>query len=144
MSGQLLGIAGRPKPAADMDAVEASTIEAGGLAGENRPGKKRQVTILAAEAWGEACDAVGAELPWTTRRANLLVEGIGLAETVGRKLRIGEALLEVTAETEPCHLMDRARPGLRSALEPEWRGGASCRVLEPGAIRIGDRVAFES
>jgi MOSC domain-containing protein YiiM len=33
---------------------------------------------------------------------------------------------------------------MRAALEPGWRGGASCRVLEPGAIRIGDRVAFEA
>lgn len=142
-SGRLLGIAGRAKPSADMQTVAASRIEASGLAGESRPGTKRQITVLAAEDWAEACAVVGEDLPWITRRANLLVEGMALAETVGRRLRVGEALLEVTAETDPCERMEQFCRGLRAALEPGWRGGASCRVVETGAIRVGDPVAFE-
>jgi MOSC domain-containing protein YiiM len=58
----------------------------------------------------------------------------------GAKLVIGDLVLEVTQETQPCHLMDEAHFGLRAALKPDWRGGVCCRVVEGGTIRIGDRV----
>ncbi len=125
--------------------TESTAIEIGsdGLAGKNRKSKKRQVTLLAREDWDAAQAAAGAELHWTTRRANLLVEGIELAHTAGRRIRVGTALLEVSAETDPCALMDRFQPGLRKALEPDWRGGVSTRVLEPGVVQRGDAVCFE-
>ena len=126
-----------------MATTDAIRIESRGLAGEKRPGRKRQVSILSREAWEKALVDANANLPWTTRRANLLVEGLDLADTVGRRLRIGGAVLEITAETEPCHLMDRFHPGLRSALEPDWRGGASARVITPGAVALGDVAQFE-
>ena len=143
MSGRILGIATRPRPGADMNESEQIQVEASGLAGENRKGKKRQVTLLAREDWERAQTDAGAELHWTTRRANLLIEGLALAGATGRRVRVGTALLEVSAETDPCELMDRFHPGLRQALEPDWRGGASTRVIEPGVIRIGDPVRFE-
>ena len=143
MSGRILGIATRPRPAADMTESQQVEVLADGLAGENRRGRRRQVTLLAREDWERAQADAGAELHWTTRRANLLVEGLELAHTKGRRIRVGTALLEVTAETDPCGLMDRFHLGLRKALEPDWRGGASTRVLEPGLIRVGDPVAFE-
>ena len=143
MSGRILGIATRPRPAADMNESEWIQVEASGLAGENRKGQRRQVTLLAREDWERAQADAGAELHWTTRRANLLIEGLDLAHTTGRRIRVDTALLEVTAETDPCDLMDRFHAGLRKALAPDWRGGASTRVIEPGVIRVGDAVRFE-
>jgi MOSC domain-containing protein YiiM len=96
--------------------------------------------VLAEEAWRAACDAAGAELPWTTRRANLLVRGLDLAETIGRRLAVADVVLEITEETDPCQRMEDAHAGLRAALEPDWRGGVRCRVLTPGRIRAGDAV----
>ena len=116
-----------------------------GVADDFRGGPgERQVTVLSREAWERACRAAGAELPWTTRRANLLVEGLELAETAGRRLVIGSVVLEVTGETDPCRRMDQQHAGLRTALEPEWRGGVTCRVLEPGPLAPGDEVLLES
>ena len=106
-----------------------------------RPGP-RQVTVVAREAWEEACREVGAELPWTARRANLLVEGVDLESTAGRRLRVGAVLLDITGETAPCGRMDQQRAGLRTALGPDWRGGVTCRVLEEGEIRVGDPVTL--
>jgi len=37
--------------------------------------------------------------------------------------------------------MEEAHPGLLRALAPDWRGGVTCRVLQAGAIAVGDRVA---
>ena len=36
--------------------------------------------------------------------------------------------------------MDAIQPGLREAMEADWRGGACCEVVEGGVIRSGDTV----
>ncbi len=143
--GRLLGIAQRAKPFAPMEELAAADISLERGVGRDSRGRqrKRQVTVLAREDWEAACAVAGAELPWTTRRANLLVEGVALEATQGRRLRVGAALLEVTAETEPCSRMDDAHAGLRAALAPHWRGGASCRVVEAGVVKPGDPVRWE-
>lgn len=105
-----------------------------------RPGK-RQVTVLSLESWQVACAEVNADLHWTTRRANLLVEGLTFGpESVGKVIRIGELQLLITRETDPCRRMDQAHPGLKRALLPDWRGGVCCRVVNGGRIAVGDHV----
>jgi MOSC domain-containing protein YiiM len=68
-----------------------------------------------------------------------LVEGFAMP-LEGQLLAIGQAVLEVTQETQPCSVMEAAHRGLRRALKPEWRGGVCCRVVKGGWIRIGDAV----
>lgn len=108
-----------------------------------KPGR-RQVTLLSKQSWQDACTELGAELPWTTRRANLLIDGLRFSEAdVGRVLRIGSVRLQVMLETDPCPRMDAQFTGLTSALTPHWRGGACCRVLTEGIVNTGDSVVFE-
>ena len=140
--GKLVGIAIREKSRATMvelDQVEISTET--GVAGDFRgkPGK-RQVTVMSIEQWREACDELGKEIPWTTRRANLLVEGLSLADTNTLTLQIGDVVLKISGETEPCGRMDEQVAGLKQALMPEWRGGVCCRVVHGGRIRPGMEV----
>jgi len=97
------------------------------------------VTVLFREGWEGACRDLGVKLPWTTRRANLLVEGVPVPRE-GARLSVGDMVLEVTDETKPCQVMEAACTGLRQALTPEWRGGVTCRVVRGGTIRVGDRV----
>jgi MOSC domain-containing protein YiiM len=144
--GTLEAIALRSASRAPM--VEVNKIDVSpelGLAGDGRgkPGA-RQVTVLSAEAWQRACDTLGETLPWTLRRANLLVRGLPLADTAGARIRIGSIELEVTVETDPCGLMDKQHAGLRAALESEWRGGVSCRVRKGGHARVGDPVWLDT
>lgn len=143
--GSLVAIASREKvrtPMVEVRQAEVSLETGVARDARGKPGD-RQVTVVSREAWQRACQALGETVPWTLRRANLLVEGVELAETIGRRIRIGPVVLEVTEETEPCENMDRQHPGLRKALEPEWRGGVTCRIVEPGSISIGDPVALE-
>ncbi|QFU20430.1 MOSC domain-containing protein [Shewanella eurypsychrophilus] len=105
-----------------------------------RPGK-RQVTVMSKEQWVTVCGELNALLPWTTRRANLLVEGLSFTpEHVGKILEIGELKLEITGETDPCKKMEIAHAGLEAALTPDWRGGVTCRVLNDAEIFEGDTV----
>ena len=105
-----------------------------------RPGK-RQVTVLSLQQWQTACQSINADLVWTIRRANLLVDGLSFGPAdVGKQLRIGDLSLEITGETDPCKKMEMAHPGLELALTPDWRGGVTCRVLNDAMIHLGDPV----
>lgn len=105
-----------------------------------RPGK-RQVTVLSLQQWQTACQSINADLVWTIRRANLLVDGLSFSSAdVGKQLRIGDLSLEITGETDPCKKMEMAHPGLELALTPDWRGGVTCRVLNDAMIHLGDPV----
>ena len=138
----LRGIARRDASRTPMDLLEEAevTLETG-VAGDfrGRPGN-RQVTVLSFEAWIEACAEVGQALPWTTRRANLLLVGVDLRDSIGARLEVGEVVLEITGETRPCGRMDEGYQGLREALVPDWRAGATCRLLTPGRLHLGDPV----
>jgi MOSC domain-containing protein YiiM len=140
---QLLDIAFRPKSRAPMQTkVETMVSKVAGVEGDFRgkPGK-RQVTVMSIEQWQLACDEVDSVLPWTVRRANLLVDGVSFdASMVGQQIKIGQCILYVTGETDPCSKMDAQHQGLTQALTPDWRGGVCCRVISDGRIKVGDNV----
>ncbi len=125
-----------------MDEVAEAVLDDQGIVDNADRGGRRQVTVISAEAWADACAALGDPVDPVTRRANLLVSGLDLADSRGRTLRIGDTALEITTETVPCRLMDMFHDGLMGALKPAWRGGISARVVTPGIIRTGDPVAL--
>ncbi len=147
-AGRLIGIAVRAAYRAPMQTLDRARIVVdGGVEGDYKGAKhpRRGVTVLAREAWEAAladlgADASAAGLSWTARRANLLVEGVALPKALGGIVRVGPVVIEVTYPTTPCKRMDEARVGLLLALYPDWRGGITCRVVEGGAVALGDEV----
>ena len=122
----------------------AQLIAGRGLVGNANQGGRRQVTILAEEAWQAAVADLGLpSLDPRLRRANLFVRGLDLAHSRGRVLRVGPVRLRVLGEVRPCERMDEGHPGLRRALDPDWRGGAFAEVLDDGEIAVGDGAAWE-
>jgi MOSC domain-containing protein YiiM len=98
-----------------------------------RPGSKRQVLLMDVETlerFGLAPGAVKENV--TTRGLNFQKLG------VGHRVRLGEALLELTSPCDPCSRMDDIRQGLQQELHGQ-RGWLCC-VVEAGKIRKGDRV----
>ena len=139
-------IAIKNRPRVGMQAVDSAqiTVAYGILVDFRGAQHGRQVTIMSESAWQKACRDLDTELPWTVRRANILVDDIEFGTAwIGKNLRIGEVELVVTGETDPCSRMDEQQPGLTAALTPEWRGGISCDVVKPGDIKIGDQVEFD-
>ncbi|MDO8860099.1 MOSC domain-containing protein [Haliea sp. E1-2-M8] len=140
---ELCGIAIRARPKAPMETQEwARVTPERGVEGDfrGRPGK-RQVTVMSRQSWTRVCAELGEDLPWMTRRANLFISGIEFTpDDVGNTLHLGDLVLQITCETDPCKRMDQARPGLRAALDPDWRGGVCCRVIAGGEISLGQRV----
>jgi MOSC domain-containing protein YiiM len=143
--GRLIGIAKATEKLAPLEemAGAAVTIERG-IEGDCRGANTdRQITILFREGWEAACAQAGAKLPWVARRANLFVEDMD-APHEGARISIGGVVLEVTKETKPCHLMDKAHMGLKNALTPGWRGGVCCNVIAGGTIRLCDAVTVKT
>ncbi|MEZ9820264.1 MOSC domain-containing protein [Shewanella sp. 10N.286.45.A1] len=142
---KLVGIAYKTEKRGAMITTEhASVTQKNGVENDifGRPGK-RQVTVMSLQQWQQACNEVDKNLPWFTRRANLLVDGLSFsALDQGKRLVIGELILEVTGETDPCKKMEIAYPGLEKALLPDWRGGVTCRVLNDASIAINAPVSL--
>jgi MOSC domain-containing protein YiiM len=98
-----------------------------------RPGGKRQVLLVDRETL-EAMD-----LPPGVIRENITTEGINVnGLEVGQRLRVGQTLLEVSSVCTPCDQLEKIRPGLRR--EIYGRRGMLCKVIEGGAVRLGDPI----
>jgi len=141
----LKAIAIKTAPRAAMQELKNAVITVEkGITGDFRGSQKnRQITILSESAWGKTCAFINTDLPWTVRRANLLIDGVEFsAADVGKIVSIGEARFKITQQTNPCSLMDQQHQGLKNALTPDWRGGVCCDVLSAGSIQVGDPVGI--
>jgi len=128
-----------------MDPVDRATLQtAKGIAGNANQGGRRQVTIIEREAWDRMMEELACDLDPSTRRANLLVNGISLAESREQILKIGDVQIRILGETRPCERMEEAQPGLQAAMRPNWGGGAYGEVLNDGEISLGDEVAWDT
>lgn len=127
-----------------MDPVDEAQLLAGhGIVGNANQGGKRQVTLIEQEIWDELMRNLDASLSPSARRANLMVNGIRLAQSNGRVLRVGSCRIQIYGETRPCEQMEEALQGLREAMKPNWNGGVYGEVLDDGRIEIGDTVSWE-
>lgn len=103
-------------------------------------GGARQITLIDRASWKAACGEIGADLDPALRRANVLVEGVELRNSIGKTLQLGEVRVRVVGETEPCGLMEKTHAGLLRALVPECRGGVYGEILDNGTLSVGDAV----
>lgn len=141
--GRVEWIGLRPGRDMSMQTVDEAVAEAGaGLIGDRYKSSsgKRGVTLIQAEhlpaiAALSGHDAVSPSL----LRRNLVVSGLPLIALKGRRFRIGQVLLEGTDPCDPCSRMEDAL-GAGGYNAMRGMGGLCARIIEGGAIRIGDSV----
>jgi MOSC domain-containing protein YiiM len=124
------------------EVAEADGLVDAGLKCPVWPRKNRGITFLAAGQWKQVCRELAADLPWTLRRANVLLDADGLGDLIGRTVQVGDLRVRITGETAPCDLMDRQHAGLQAALRSDFRGGIHGRILTAGRVRVGDRLTI--
>ncbi|MBW8846494.1 MAG: MOSC domain-containing protein [Burkholderiales bacterium] len=94
--------------------------------------QQEHLPLIAAFARSGAIDPVGL-------RRNLVVSGINLLSLKNAQLRVGEALLQIVGPCQPCSRMEEViGPGGYAAMR--GHGGMTARVLEAGAIGVGDAI----
>ncbi|MEP7274566.1 MAG: MOSC domain-containing protein [Acidobacteriota bacterium] len=143
-NGQLKAIWIKRARRGPMDATGSADLVAGrGIAGNTDQSGHRQVTVMESDVWADLMNRFNSDLPPSARRANLLVEGIELARSRNRILRIGNCRLRIHGETKPCERLNEALPGLKEAMYNNWSGGAFGEVLDDGQISVGDVVVWE-
>jgi len=126
-----------------MDPMSSVRVIPGrGLASNADTSRTRQVTLIEREVWNALMQQTGGTVPPSARRANLMVSGIGLANTRDKVLRVGRVRLLIVGETRPCERMEEAVTGLQAAMASDWGGGAFAQVLDEGEITIGDIVEW--
>ena len=114
---------------------EARVVENSGINGcaHARPGGKRQVLLVDIETL-RAMDLAPGII-----RENITTEGLNVnALSLGQRLSIGEAELQVSAVCDPCELMEEIRAGLMDELK--GKRGMLCRVLRGGSVKSGDPI----
>jgi MOSC domain-containing protein YiiM len=118
----------------------AELITGVGLKGDKHANQASHRQVLLADK--EALDLVTVS-PGTIKE-NVTVEGLNVMDlAVGSRLRLGSGpLLQITEVCEPCFRMDEIRSGLKGELA--GRRGMLSRVIQGGAIKVGDIVTVEA
>lgn len=110
-----------------------------GIVGDAHAGDwHRQVSLLGTESV-ERMRKVLPDIPVGAFAENILTEGIVLFSLpIGTKLKIGDALLEITQIGKECHASCAIRKEVGDCVMP--REGVFAVVLEDGEIRAGDTI----
>jgi MOSC domain-containing protein YiiM len=144
--GRVEWIGLRPRYRAELIEVSsASALASRGLEGDRAAitgGGKRQVTLIQHEHLAAVAALVGRNevLPGLARR-NIAVSRINLVSLIGCRFRIGQAVLEGTGHCHPCSRMEEnlGRGGYNAM---RGHGGITARVVQSGAIGLGDPVSL--
>ena len=110
-----------------------------GIVGDAHAGDwHRQVSLLGNESV-EKMKKTFPDIPIGAFAENILTEGITLYELpIGTRLRVGEALLELTQIGKECHSDCAIRKQVGDCVMP--REGVFTVVLEEGTVRAGDKI----
>ena len=111
-----------------------------GIEGDAHAGSwHRQVSLLSVDSVAKLQEKLDFELKHGAFAENILVEGMAVHTLpVGTRLRIGEALCEVTQIGKECHSDCAIRKAAGDCVMP--REGIFVKVLESGSIAKGDAV----
>ena len=104
-----------------------------------KPEEGRQVTLFEAEALEAFLRDHGIELRPEEHRRNVTTRDVALNHLVGRRFRIGPALLEATRLSVPCkHIEDVTGKPIFDPLVN--RSGLNAKILVGGVIGVGDPI----
>jgi MOSC domain-containing protein YiiM len=130
----------RPSRREPVRVVQSAIITGDGLVGDHAKDGKRALTLIQGEhlpaiAALAGLDAVDAAL----LRRNLVVTGLNLLGFRKARLRIGEAVIEVTGPCPPCSRMEEVL-GHGGYTAMRGHGGVYAEVVEPGRVSVSDAV----
>ena len=120
----------------------------GGLVGDRFGGHQacfkienqdRGLTLIESEAIEAMKRELRVELSEAETRRNLVTRGISLNDLIGKKLFIGQVLIEGKRLCNPCGHLEKltGKPVLKGLAS---RGGLRASILSDGVIKVGDEI----
>ncbi|MFK7794508.1 MAG: MOSC domain-containing protein [Gammaproteobacteria bacterium] len=114
-----------------------------GLEGDKagqRPGGKRQVTLIQAEYVDVIRSLMPeADISLADLRRNIAISGLNLNALKDCTIQIGQSILEITGFCHPCGKLEKQLgEGVFNALR--GHGGLTAKVIEGGLIRVDDEI----
>ncbi len=130
---------------------EVEAIQGQGLAGDRylhrrgtyskTHGPDREVTLIEAETLGWLQREHGITLSAAEARRNIVSEGVALAELIGKRFRVGGAvILQGVRLCDPCGYLEKLT-GKPVFAPLEQRGGLRTFIVQGGTLRVGDAIA---
>jgi hypothetical protein len=150
-TGRVEGLHLCPRSFLPMRSPETLTLVAGfGIQGDrysvgegfysDRPEEGRQITLFEAETLDALLRDHKVRLAPDEHRRNVTTRDVPVNHLVGRRFRVGSALLEGTRLSTPCrHIEQITGQEIFNFLLN--RSGLHARILEGGEIRLGDTVS---
>ena len=150
MTGSVVAIYSAPQAGAELVPLEVARLEAGhGLVGDRyfdrvgtfskklEPTRDWELTLIEKEEIDRFNAAEGVSLGPGRFRRNIVTTGVRLNDLVGRRFRVGEAVLEGIRLCEPCaHLGRLIGPAVVKGIG--HRAGDRARILSGASVRPGD------
>lgn len=98
---------------------------------------RRHVTLIEREIVAQHAKALHANITPGLVKSNIETTGVDLIALIGKKVQIGDAILNFYEPRLPCDQMDRIIPGLR-LLMCDKRQGVIAEIVKSGHIKVGD------
>lgn len=139
------------EPGQTLETVQAMQLVAGkGIVGDNRYfGKlsrdtgqptRRQVSLIEREQIQQHAAGLGIEaIAAGAVRSNIETTGLKLLPLLGKEIQIGQAILFLHSQRDPCGKMDALCQGLRERMM-NGHQGVLAEIRRPGTIRVGDAI----
>jgi len=139
---------GDPEPRDSVEAVAGRGLKGdryfrgGGIYNEREDLEPSDVTLIEAEALVTAREEYGVDFEPGAHRRNVTTRGVALNHLVGERFRVGEAVLEGLGLCKPCEYMESLADQPDAAEALKHRGGLDARIVDSGAIGVGDDVVW--
>jgi MOSC domain-containing protein YiiM len=152
MTARVVEIVTTSEAGAPLLPVAQSSLESGrGLVGDRyygqagtfseklKDGADWELTLIESEEIQRFNDSQGLALPAASFRRNIVTSGVPLNELVGRRFKVGAALLEGIRLCEPCaHLGKLIGPAVVKGMVHQ--AGLRARIVTGAIVRVGDAI----
>jgi MOSC domain-containing protein YiiM len=152
MTANVVAIVTTGAAGAPLQSVAHATLESGrGLVGDRyyehggtfseklKDGADWELTLIESEEIQRFNDSQGLALPAASFRRNIVTSGVRLNDLVGRRFRVGSALLEGMRLCEPCaHLGKLIGPAVVKGMV--HKAGLRARIVTGAIVRVGDAI----
>jgi len=99
-----------------------------------------QLSLIESENIDDYNSKYGLNIPYLDFRRNIITQGIGLNNLVGKRIQIGQVQLEGIDLCRPCKHLTEILNQDNIIKEFLRRGGLRCQILSSSRIVVGDKI----